>query len=223
MVVSPSERRVLRAFLRAVALAEPLQRELASRHGISLASLYAVRVLARIGESPISQYGDALGVPRSTITNLVDRLERKGLAERLASPTDRRVTLVRLTPAGRRAVEETNLLRDSDVANRLLTLDSSAQATLADLLERVVAGPSEPPSVDPERRFSKTDRRVTLVALTGAGHEAVEDTQPIRSSRVAAYLLALEPETQELLAELLERVVEGSSEPRSASDAETTR
>ena len=152
MVVSPSERRVLRAFLRAVALAEPLQRELASRHGISLASLYAVRVLARIGESPISQYGDALGVPRSTITNLVDRLERKGLAERLASPTDRRVTLVRLTPAGRRAVEETNLLRDSDVANRLLTLDSSAQATLADLLERVVAGPSEPPSVDPERR-----------------------------------------------------------------------
>jgi MarR family 2-MHQ and catechol resistance regulon transcriptional repressor len=150
LALNPTERRVLRAYLRAVALAEPLQRELASRHGISLASLYAVRVLARIGESPISQYGDALGVPRSTITNLVDRLERAGLAERLASPTDRRVTLVRLTPGGRKAVEDTDLLRDSDVVNRLLALDPSAQATLADLLERVAAGPSEPVSDDPE-------------------------------------------------------------------------
>lgn len=154
LVLHPTGSRVLRAYLRAVALAEPLQRDLAARHGISLGDLHAVHVLARQGEVPISRYGEELGVPRSTITNLVDRLERAGLVE---------------------------------------------------------------------RRFSKTDRRVTLVALTGAGHEAVEDTQPIRSSRVAAYLLALEPETQELLAELLERVVEGSSEPRSADDAEAAR
>jgi len=142
---------VLRAYLRAVALAEPIQRELAARHGTSLADLRAVRVLARQGEVPISHYGDELGVPRSTITNLVDRLEHSGLVE---------------------------------------------------------------------RRQSRTDRRVTLVALTAAGHEAVEDMQPIRSSKVAAYLLALEPEAQEQLAELLERLVEGSSEQDSAADTE---
>ncbi|MGA2514454.1 MAG: MarR family transcriptional regulator [Candidatus Limnocylindrales bacterium] len=154
MALEPTGRRVLRAYLRAVALAEPLQRELAARHGISLADLHAVRVLARQGEVPISRYGDELGVPRSTITNLVDRLAHSGLVE---------------------------------------------------------------------RRYSKTDRRVTLVALTGAGHAAVEDEQPIRISRVAAYLVALEPETQELLAELLERVVTGSSELGSADDIEVTR
>lgn len=144
MVLDPTGRRVLRAYVRAVALAEPLQRELAARHGISLGDLHAVHVLARLGEIPISRYGAEVGVQRSTITNLVDRLERAGLVERLPGPTDRRVTLVRLAPAGRKAVEETGLLRQSQVAARLFALDPAAQATLAELLERVVAGPSEP-------------------------------------------------------------------------------
>lgn len=144
MILDPTGRRVLRAYVRAVALAEPLQRELAARHGISLGDLHAVHVLARLGEIPISRYGAEVGVPRSTITNLVDRLERAGLVERLPGPTDRRVTLVRLAPAGRKAVEETGLLRQSQVAARLFALDPAAQATLAELLERVVAGPSEP-------------------------------------------------------------------------------
>ncbi|MGA2512582.1 MAG: MarR family transcriptional regulator [Candidatus Limnocylindrales bacterium] len=148
MVLEPAGRRVLLAYLRAVALAEPVQRELAARHGISLADLYAVRVLARQGEVPISRYGDELGVPRSTITNLVDRLERAGLVERLPGPTDRRVTLVRLAPAGQRAVEGAVVLRDSEVAARLLALDPAAQTTLAELLERVIAGSSELSSAD---------------------------------------------------------------------------
>jgi DNA-binding MarR family transcriptional regulator len=148
LALEPTGRRVLLAYLRAVALAEPVQRELAARHGISLADLYAVRVLARQGEVPISRYGDELGVPRSTITNLVDRLERAGLVERLPSPTDRRITLVRLAPAGQKAVEGAVVLRDSEVAARLLALEPAAQAMLAELLERVVAGPSEGNSSD---------------------------------------------------------------------------
>jgi len=148
MVLEPTGRRVLLAYLRAVALAEPVQRELAARHGISLADLYAVRVLARQGEVPISRYGDELGVARSTITNVVDRLERAGLVERLPSPSDRRITLVRLAPAGQRAVEGAVVLRDSEVAARLLALEPAAQAMLAELLERVVAGPAGQSSSD---------------------------------------------------------------------------
>lgn len=151
MALDPTARRVLRAYLRAVALAEPLQRELAARHGVSLGDLYAVRVLARIGEAPMSRFGKELGVPRSTITNLVDRLERARLVERAPSATDRRVTLVRLATAGRRAVEDTDLLRRSRVAACLLALEPAAQATLAELLERVVAGLSETRPADDGR------------------------------------------------------------------------
>jgi DNA-binding MarR family transcriptional regulator len=140
MVLDPTGRRVLRAYLRAVALAEPLQRELAARHGISLGDLHAVRVLARQGEVPISGFGAEIGVPRSTVTNLVDRLERAGLVDRRPSATDRRVTLVALTPAGRTAVEDTQLIRRSRVAAQLLALEPGAQVRLAELLEQVVSG-----------------------------------------------------------------------------------
>ena len=147
-MLSLSERRVLRAYLRAVALAEPLQRDLAARHGVSLGDLSAVRSLARLGATPVSQFGAELGLPRSTITNLVDRLEGARLVERAASPTDRRVTLVKLTPAGEQVVEAVALLRDSVVARRLLALDPATQETLAGILERVLAREDDADRID---------------------------------------------------------------------------
>lgn len=152
MVLDPRGRRVLRAYLRAVALAEPLQRELAARHGISLGDLHAVRVLARQGEVPISGFGAEIGVPRSTVTNLVDRLERAGLVDRRPSATDRRVTLVTLTRAGREAVEDTQLIRRSRVAAQLLSLEPGAQVLLAELLEQVISGPADARPSDEEAR-----------------------------------------------------------------------
>ena len=146
--LDPGKRRVLRAYLRAVALAEPVQRELAVRHGIPLGDLRAVRLLARMGEVPVHVLGEQLGVPRSTITNLVDRLEKAGLVERVASPIDRRVTLVRLSAAGGNAVDDVDFLLETDVAQRLFALTAEAQAFLAELLERVVATRAEASPID---------------------------------------------------------------------------
>lgn len=171
MVLDPTGSRVLRAYLRAVALAEPLQRELAARHGISLGDLHAVRVLARQGEVPISGFGAEIGAPRSTVTNLVDRLERAGLVERLPSSTDRRVTLVALTRAGREAVEDTQLIRRSRVAAQLLALEPGAQVLLAELLERVLAGPAgaRPADDDAPTTTSRGPRRRPSRGATAEG------------------------------------------------------
>jgi DNA-binding MarR family transcriptional regulator len=141
--LSPIQRRTLRAFVRAVALAEPLQQELAASQGISLGDLYAVRFLARLGEVPVSRYGAELGVARSTITNLVDRLERAGLVARNASLEDRRVTLVRLTAAGLDAMEARARFAESDLARRVLALDETDQFALSESLERLLAIPAE--------------------------------------------------------------------------------
>ena len=48
----------------------------------------------------------SLGVSKSGVTRLVDRLEERGLVERAACPRDRRVTYAGLTEAGREAVAE---------------------------------------------------------------------------------------------------------------------
>ncbi len=149
MELSTAQWHTLRTFLLAVALAEPLQQELAASHGISLGDLHAVRVLSRLGETPVSRYGAELGLARSTITNLVDRLERAGLVGRVASPTDRRVTLVRLTDTGRDAMEAVTRLAESDVARRLFALDEADQSSLTALLERVIASGPEPDGIAP--------------------------------------------------------------------------
>ena len=125
--LAPTQRRTLRAFLRVVALVEPLQGQLAAEYGISFGDLHAVRVLSRLGEVPVSRYG----------------AERAGLVARVASPTDRRVTLARLTPTGTRAVDAVATVADSDVARRVLALTETDQTALAELLERLLA-------VDPE-------------------------------------------------------------------------
>ena len=135
---------MFRAYLRAVGLAESLQRDLSARHGLSVADFHAVRALARLGEVPIGRLGAELGVPRSTRTNLVDRLEAAGLVERRARATDRRVVAVRLTPAGERAVGDTDLFRRSLPARHLLALTAAEQVTLAELLERLVEVRPEP-------------------------------------------------------------------------------
>ncbi|MGE9808169.1 MULTISPECIES: MarR family winged helix-turn-helix transcriptional regulator [unclassified Janibacter] len=44
-------------------------------------------------------------VTSGTMTNRIDRLERRGFVARRPSPTDRRGVIVRLTPAGRKAVD----------------------------------------------------------------------------------------------------------------------
>jgi DNA-binding MarR family transcriptional regulator len=59
-----------------------------------------LRVLAASG--PLSQHGIAqrLHVDSSTIVDLVDQLEKRGLATRRRSPTDRRVQLVAMADEG---------------------------------------------------------------------------------------------------------------------------
>lgn len=46
-----------------------------------------------------------IGLDTSTIGSVIDRLEARGLVSRNASPTDKRVRMLNLTPSGKDAVE----------------------------------------------------------------------------------------------------------------------
>jgi DNA-binding MarR family transcriptional regulator len=59
---------------------------------------------SRQGALPLGKMGDRLMLHPTSVTNIIDRLERQGLVERAAHPTDRRTTLARITDDGRRLV-----------------------------------------------------------------------------------------------------------------------
>jgi DNA-binding MarR family transcriptional regulator len=62
-------------------------------------------VLCALASGPrsIASLVEAVGVKRSTLTNILDRLETRGLVRREINPADRRSFVVRPTRAGERA------------------------------------------------------------------------------------------------------------------------
>jgi DNA-binding MarR family transcriptional regulator len=74
--------------------------------GISQAEAHVLRFLARHGAAAINDIHRSFGHRRSTLTSVLDRLERRGLVRRMRHPTSRRSVLVRLTPGGDRAGRE---------------------------------------------------------------------------------------------------------------------
>jgi DNA-binding MarR family transcriptional regulator len=74
--------------------------------GLSAPQLSALSVLVFGGPQTMSALAAAEQVRPPTMSRTVDELERKGLAERVALPGDRRVNEVRVTKAGRAILEE---------------------------------------------------------------------------------------------------------------------
>ena len=75
-------------------------------HGLVFSRFEALALLffSQAGALPLGKVGDRLQVHPTSVTNTVDRLEADGLVDRIPHPTDRRTTLARITPAGRRRV-----------------------------------------------------------------------------------------------------------------------
>ena len=87
--------------------------------GVSMTNLHVLGLLSRHGEMPMSRLADVLDVSLSNATGLVDRMEERGLVERIRVPDDRRIVLVRLTEGGTSTLEEVELIRH-DLLERLL-------------------------------------------------------------------------------------------------------
>ena len=79
--------------------------EVARQHGFSVSEWRVMASLA--GGEPISigQLAQVTVTKQPTVTRLLDRMEARGQVERLPHDSDRRITLVRITREGAKAVE----------------------------------------------------------------------------------------------------------------------
>jgi DNA-binding MarR family transcriptional regulator len=68
---------------------------------------------SRRGALPLGKMGDRLQVHRTSVTNIIDGLERSGFVTREPHQRDRRTTLASITPKGREtAADATKLLNE---------------------------------------------------------------------------------------------------------------
>jgi DNA-binding MarR family transcriptional regulator len=67
----------------------------------------------RTGALPLGKIGERLQVHRTSVTNIIDKLEADGLVRRVPHSEDRRATLAEITDAGRKTADKaTAVLND---------------------------------------------------------------------------------------------------------------
>lgn len=84
--------------------------------------VHVMWLLEHHGDLHMGHLAEFLDVSMSNATGIVDRMEERGLVERVRNPDDRRVVEVRLAPAGRVALE---------------TIEAVKQDRLRDILSRL--------------------------------------------------------------------------------------
>jgi DNA-binding MarR family transcriptional regulator len=101
---------------------------------VTLPQYRALVVLASAGATPIGDLAAELGVHPSTCTRLVDRLVQRQLVRRVSSGSDRRVSPVELTDAGRKLIASVTRRRLRDLRWVLERLDGGERRSVADAL-----------------------------------------------------------------------------------------
>lgn len=85
-------------------------------------SMLDFRVLRVIDENPGKQIKDMLSIlkiPNSTLTSVINRLEKRGIVRRVISPEDRRSFNIEITDIGK-DIEKEHMKFDYEVAKRYL-------------------------------------------------------------------------------------------------------
>jgi DNA-binding MarR family transcriptional regulator len=102
--------------------------------GLSMARAKLLDRLIAQGPTRQQALAECFGFAPRSITDMVDGLERDGLAERLDDPGDRRAKLVRITAAGELAVNAALRVRDELIQHIFGVLSPADRVELARLL-----------------------------------------------------------------------------------------
>lgn len=70
------------------------------RYGLNPTEFAVLELIYSKGEQPIQKIGEKVLIASSSITYVVDKLEKKGLLKRKPCSNDRRVTYAAITPKG---------------------------------------------------------------------------------------------------------------------------
>ena len=115
-----------------------IARQLA-RYGLSPSGFNILSILNNFKTTgcQLHELGELLVVSRANITGVVDSLEQRGLAERVADKEDRRVRIARITAEGAALVESILPSHYAEIQEMCATLTDSEMTLVSELLTRL--------------------------------------------------------------------------------------
>ena len=126
-------------FKRAHADLAVLHEQLLAPFGIHAGELAVLMLIQAHEAESQQQVVRRLGIDRTTMVELIDVLEDKGLVTRRPDAADRRRKVLELTPKGRTTLPRATRASDQAEQQLLAGLDESERTMLRDLMRRIAA------------------------------------------------------------------------------------
>lgn len=106
-------------------------------HGLNTTEFAVLELLYHKGGQPIQKIGQKVLLASSSITYVVDNLEKKGYLIRKACPNDRRVTFAEITEKGQSFMDEIFPVHAKAVDGIFSTLDNEEKEIMINQLKEI--------------------------------------------------------------------------------------
>lgn len=132
--------KVLMAMVRAAEIFKRTHSTIFRNYGLSFPQYNVLRVLdaSRDGMNKISEVSRIMLVPGANMTGIGKRLEREGFLIRKSDPNDERVTILEITPKGRRTLKNIEQEKDRSIETILRGFSQKDKTEFLDKLKRLI-------------------------------------------------------------------------------------
>lgn len=135
----PPAGEILVAIRRVIRAVDLHSKHLAQSHQLTGPQALVLRELAAAGELAPSDLARRISLSQATVTDIVKRLERRGLVTRTQDDGDRRRVLIRLTRSGHQLQDRSPPLLQDTFSSRFAALEQWEQHMLLAAVQRIAA------------------------------------------------------------------------------------
>jgi DNA-binding MarR family transcriptional regulator len=128
---------ILIALRRIVRAIDQHSRHLAQEFGLTGPQVVLLRELLRNREMHVAELAENISLSHATVTDILNRLEKRGLIARTRSLTDRRRILVTATEQAKALVDQSPPLLQEQFSQQLVTLRDWELTQILSVLQRV--------------------------------------------------------------------------------------
>jgi DNA-binding MarR family transcriptional regulator len=107
--------------------------------GVTLAQCHAILEIGSADGMSVKELSSRLGLDKSTLSRTVDSLVEDGLAERTASPEDRRAIVIRLTAKGLASTDRINATWNRICAGMFRDIPAGKHGRIIEAVELIAA------------------------------------------------------------------------------------
>jgi DNA-binding MarR family transcriptional regulator len=133
------EEQVIAALRRIVRAIDLHSRHLMDRYGVTGPQLVALQEAARLGETPVSSLARNVHVSHSTMTGILDRLEKRDLVARHRDTDDRRRVSISVTDKGHAVLDEAPSPLQERFLKEIAKLEQWEQTSMLATLQRIAS------------------------------------------------------------------------------------